>query len=67
MTPYEIGFADGERKAFDDKRAGILRFKPQGDLHERGRGFWDGYTPRSQAWALRTKPARSYHETERCA
>lgn len=64
MTQYEAGFAEGDRRAFDDRRNGILRFKPDGALPERSRGFWDAYMPRSTAWALRTKPARSHHEQE---
>ena len=68
MTPYEIGFADGESKRCDDIKTGRIRVRPTGDLSPRARGFWDGYTPRSATWALRTKPARSFHEIEpRCA
>jgi len=68
MTPYELGFADGERLRCEDKKIGRFRVRPHGSMHERGRGFWDGYTPRSQTWALRATPARSFHEAnDRCA
>lgn len=64
MTPFEIGFAEGERKRCDDIKTGRIRVAPTGDLSPRARGFWMGYTPRSQTWALRATPARSFHETE---
>lgn len=65
MTPYEIGFAAGEQQAFQDRRHGIRRQHPGGPFrNDRHRGWWDGYTPRSPAWALRNAPLRPFHETQ---
>lgn len=64
MNQYEIGFADGERVRCEDKKTGRFRVRPHGSMHERGRGFWDGYTPRSQTWALSSKRMRSHKEVD---
>lgn len=49
---YEQGFSDGEKAAFRDRKVGFVRAMPETDNDYR-RGFVDGYTPRSIAWALR--------------
>ena len=67
MSPYELGFANGERLRCEDKQRGRFRVRPTGDLPPRARGFWDGYTPRSQTWALGTKPWRNFNDMDRCA
>jgi hypothetical protein len=54
MTPYEIGFSQGEMAAFKDRRNRIVRCRPAHMVGgERNRGWWDGYEPRTEAWRLR--------------
>lgn len=48
---YEQGFADGERQAFEDARKGIVR-QAADPSDAYGRGFFDGYTPRSSSWRV---------------
>lgn len=54
MNEYEKSFADGERAAYRDRQAGALRQQPDEPLSPYGRAWWDGYTPRTSAWAVRT-------------
>jgi hypothetical protein len=55
---YAMGFAEGETQRGYDKQKGLLRQMPPLGLVRtmRSVGFWDGYTPRSIAWAFGTKP-----------
>lgn len=62
MSPYEQGFIEGERCAFNDRKAGRRRSAPIGDMAEYPRGFWAGYTPRNPSWALTSQPVRPYVE-----
>lgn len=67
MSPYERGFHDGERAAFQDRKAGKPRrhrSKDEDEYTEYGRGYWDGYTPRSMTWALCKTPIKPYAEAE---
>lgn len=58
---YAQGFEAGERQAFDDRRAGrLLRIPPQNPQGEYLRGYWDAYTPRDPAWALRQPGAAQW-------
>ena len=50
MNPYEAGFAAGERDAFYDRRAGKPKLMPPDVRGAYSSGYWDGYTPRSEAW-----------------
>ena len=50
---YEAGFSDGERQAFKDRRNRVRRTLPDDDRTPYGRGYRDGYMPRSLAWNLR--------------
>jgi hypothetical protein len=61
VTPYEQGFAVGERQAFKDRRDHIVRPQPNVGNGEYLRGWRDGYTPRSVTWAIRgTEPAAAW-------
>jgi hypothetical protein len=52
MTPYEQGFAKGERDSFFERRFNEqLQPRPRHLIGDYMRGYWDGYTPRSQQWA----------------
>lgn len=55
---YAMGFAEGETQRFYDKQKGINRANPKAwQINSmRARGFWDGYRPRSAAWAVGAKP-----------
>jgi hypothetical protein len=53
MTEYERGFADGERQSFKDRANRVRRSLPEVKT-EYGRGWIDGYTPRSLTWAVRS-------------
>ena len=65
MTGFEIAFADGERAAFEDKKAGRRpRVKPDGEMSPYGKAWWLGYTPRSMTWALRKTPVKPCCEVE---
>lgn len=65
MTGFEQAFSDGERAAFEDKKAGRMpRVKPEGEMSPYGKAWWLGYTPRTMAWALRRTPVRSHAEAE---
>ncbi len=65
MTGFEMAFADGERAAFEDKRAGRRpRFRPDGELTPYAKAWWLGYTPRSMVWALHKTPVKPYCEVE---
>jgi hypothetical protein len=57
---YQRGFADGERDSRADRLAGTLmaRELPLG-MHQYARGYADGYTPRSWAWAGTTLQERA--------
>lgn len=59
MTPtYGEAFVMGERMAFDHRRDRVaLMRRPARTDSEADRGFWDGYTPRTVAWATSAKPA----------
>jgi hypothetical protein len=50
---YQRGFADGEKQSREDRLAGTLcDVSEQIPLDsEYGRGYLDGYTPRTWAWA----------------
>ena len=60
---YEQGFSDGEKAAFRDRKVGFVRAMPEADNDYR-RGFVDGYTPRSIAWALRPTKAAGWWRKE---
>jgi hypothetical protein len=62
---YEQGFADGEHQAFKDKREHIRRSRPKFQQGPYERGWWDGYTPRDQAWSLDVQPTCWWAERER--
>ena len=64
MTDYERGFDAGERQAFKNRRNAVRVTRPQGFLSEYERGYWDGYTPRSQAWGLSRAEAPWWAERE---
>jgi len=53
---YQRGFADGERDSRADRMAGTLmaRELPRDMRQQYARGYVDGYTPRSWAWAQTT-------------
>lgn len=53
---YERAFSEGERAAFTDRRHGVIRQRPEGMLSPWARAWWDGYTPRSAAWARTALP-----------
>lgn len=55
MSLYEKAFAEGERASWRDRQAGQLREKPNEPIGAYGVGWWDGYTPRTSAWAVRTR------------
>lgn len=48
---YEAGFAAGERRAFEHRRMGVTLQRTEASSPYQ-RGFWDGYCPRSAAWAV---------------
>ena len=50
-TEYQRGFIDGEAQCFKDRRCLVRRELPPKASSEYGRGYLDGYTPRSLAWA----------------
>tara|TARA_R110000822_G_C15336497_1_gene495380 strand:+ start:5081 stop:5284 length:204 start_codon:yes stop_codon:yes gene_type:complete len=56
MNPdlYERAFSEGERAAFTDRQRGRIRERPQAGLSDWGAAWWEGYTPRTSAWAVRT-------------
>jgi hypothetical protein len=53
MTPYELGFAAGESASFKDRKTRIVRCRPERVASDYDRGWWDGYTPRTENWRLR--------------
>lgn len=57
MSTWELGFADGERAAWDDRRNGRRRELPNDDSGY-SRGFRAAYQPRSAAWSMRNPRAR---------
>lgn len=59
MNLYEQGFDAGERLAFEHGKKGIRTAIGPEPRTEYGRGFWDGYVPRSLKWAARLKPMRA--------
>jgi hypothetical protein len=61
MSTYALGFNDGERQAWTDRRFITPRVIER-PLTEYERGFRDGYLPRDPAWRLRTKPVPSWQE-----
>lgn len=63
MTAYEAGFAEGEREAFRDRHR-MPRCRPEHITSPYGHGYWDGYLPRSTAWALRKPAAAPFHERD---
>ena len=65
MTGFETAFADGERAAFEDKRAGRRpRTQPDGELTPHAKAWWLGYIPRSMTWALHRVPSKPAYEVE---
>ena len=54
---YEAGFSDGERQAFKDRRNHVTRSLPDDVRTPYGRGYRDGYMPRSLVWKLREPTA----------
>lgn len=50
---YEQAFTEGERAAFQDRRSGVFRHRPSDVLTPWAAAWWDGYTPRTSAWAVR--------------
>ena len=48
---YEQGFALGEAKAFKDRQRGATTVQLCTPRSEGMRGYWDGYTTRSETWA----------------
>jgi hypothetical protein len=52
---YELGFALGEAKAFKDRQRGRRTVQLCTPMSEGMRGYWDGYTPRSETWAAPVK------------
>jgi hypothetical protein len=65
MSLYEQGFTEGETAGFHDGRQRIpRRVRPDGDLGEFSRGWWDGYCPRSLLWSLRNQPSKAVSEVD---
>lgn len=65
MTGFELAFADGERAAFEDKKAGRRqRIKPQGEMNPYRTAWWLGYTPRTLSWALAARPHKPPAEVD---
>ena len=52
---YRIGFAKGEEMAAKDRKSGATRPMPDASTPY-GRGYVDGYTPRSSAWPVFRSP-----------
>lgn len=63
---YEAGFLDGERQAFKDRKNNVVRaFNRERRVSQYGRGFIEGYTPRTVVWKLRAPaPAPWWQERE---
>lgn len=56
---YEGGFAQGERDAFFDRKAGQVREMREDPRTAEERGYWDAYSPRSATWdAMVSTPQR---------
>lgn len=53
---YAQAFDRGERAAFEDRLAGILRARPARLRSMVEQGFWDGYTPSDPAWWRECQP-----------
>jgi hypothetical protein len=66
MTAYEAGFDAGERASFADRQRGVRLPRPERPRGAYQQGFWDGYCPRNQSWALRrnVQPEGWWHERE---
>lgn len=61
---YEFGFNAGERKAFKDRRNGIVAKPSTREIkNERMRGYRDGYCSRCPEWAARS-PDRAEQERD---
>jgi hypothetical protein len=56
---YEQGFAQGERDAFTDRRAGLALERMPPPTSEGARGYEDGYTPRSATWWTTKRTAQN--------
>jgi len=58
MTPFERGFSDGERAAFNDRKHGEERMaKPSSPLDPYSEAWWLGYLPQGDAWWRLPAPA----------
>jgi len=67
MTPYEAGFAAGERESFYDRQhGGMPKLRPPSEAIRGmyGLGYWEGYTPRSPAWRLTKAPVNWLEDSE---
>ena len=67
MSPYQAGFAAGERDAYCDRRAGKPKLMPPDVRGHYAAGYWDGYTPRTESWriGMRVTVSAWWIETER--
>jgi hypothetical protein len=67
VTPYEHGFAAGERDAFFDRRSGRPKLMPPDVRGHYAAGYWDAYNPRTEAWrtGMRVTVSAWWIETER--
>jgi hypothetical protein len=67
MSPYEAGFAAGERDAFYDRRAGKPKLMPPDVRGYYSAGYWDAYRPRTEEWRIGTRVTVSawWIETEK--
>ena len=61
-TEYAAGFAAGENRSFKDRKHKVTRVRPDEIKGEYQRGFWEGYTPRSQVWRHGVDPKNRLQE-----
>ena len=66
MNSTLIGIISTTQKGagYIDRPAGRMRIRPAGALGDWSRGWWDGYCPKSTAWALTRKPVRHFAEVD---
>jgi hypothetical protein len=66
-SAYEAGFAAGEHESYIDRRAGRPKLMPPNVRGHYAVGYWDGYTPRTQAWrtGMRVQVSAWWIESER--
>ena len=64
---YDAGFAQGERDAFHDRRAGQVREQTEPATTAEAIGYWAGYVPRSATWGAMTHTPRMVPAYEEAA